>query len=92
MINLILALLGILDIIAGISLVLPNFIVLYIGIIFIFKGIFSIVGSFAAEYFFDIMGIIDLIAGIMLLTHFSIPFFWVLLMIKGAYSIIVGLS
>lgn len=39
-----------------------------------------------------IMGIIDIIAGVMLLTNFSIPWFWVLLMIKGVYSLLAGLG
>jgi uncharacterized membrane protein HdeD (DUF308 family) len=88
----ILAILGILDIIAGISLAFPNFLVFYLGIIILVKGIFSIVGSFAAKYFLDFMGFIDLIVGLMLLFHFSIPFFWILPIIKGVYSLIVGMA
>lgn len=88
----ILALLGILDIIAGISLVYPNFLVFYLGIIILVKGIFSVVGSFAVKYFFDVMGFIDVVAGVILVFNFSIPWFWLLPMIKGIYSLIVGMS
>jgi uncharacterized membrane protein HdeD (DUF308 family) len=88
----ILVVLGILDILGGISLIFPNFLVFYLGVIILIKGIFSIVGSFAAKYFLDFMGFLDLIVGLMLLFHFSIPFFWILPLIKGAYSLITGLS
>ena len=88
----IIAILGILDIIAGISLIFPNPLVYYIGIIILIKGIFSVVASFAAKYFLDFMGFIDIAVGIILLFHFSIPFFWILPIIKGVYSLIAGLS
>ena len=88
----IIAILGVLDIIAGISLVFPNPLVYYIGIIFLIKGILSVIASFGAQFYLDFMGFIDLIVGAMLLFHFSIPFFWILPLIKGAYSLIAGLS
>jgi uncharacterized membrane protein HdeD (DUF308 family) len=88
----ILALLGLLDILVGVSLLFPNFLAFYIGVIILLKGISSIVGSFAVKYFFDVMGFIDVIAGVILLLNFSIPWFWLLLMIKGIYSLIVGIG
>ena len=88
----ILAVLGILDIIAGICLVYPNFLVFYVGVIILIKGMFSIIGSFAVKYFLDFMGFIDLVVGLMLLFNFSIPFFWILPIIKGVYSLIVGFT
>lgn len=88
----ILSILGFLDILVGISLVFPNFLSFYLGILILIKGISSVIGSFAVKYFFDFMGFIDLIAGIMLILGFSIPWFWILPMIKGIYSLIVGLG
>ncbi len=88
----ILAILGLFDIIVGVSLAFPNFLVFYIGIIVLIKGISSIVGSFAAKYFFDFMGFIDVIAGVILLLNFSIPWFWLLPLIKGIYSLVVGMT
>lgn len=88
----ILAILGILDILAGISLIYPNFLVFYLGAIILIKGILSIIGSFAVKYFLDFMGFIDIVVGAMLLFHYSIPFFWILPVIKGVYSLIAGLS
>ena len=87
-----LAILGFLDILVGISLAYPNFLSFYLGILILIKGILSILGSFATKYFFDFMGFIDLIAGVMLIFSFSIPWFWLLPMIKGFYSLIVGLG
>jgi len=87
----ILAILGILDIAAGISLVFPNFLVFYLGIIILIKAIFSIVGSLASKFFLFV-SFIDLIVGLMLLFSFSIPFFWVFPVIKGTYSLITGMT
>jgi len=86
-----LPILGVLDILAGISLVFPNFLVFYLGIIMLITGIFSIAGGLESKSFLFI-GFIDIIAGLMLLFNFSIPFFWIFPIIKGAYSLIVGLG
>lgn len=88
----ILVILGFLDILVGASLLFPNFLAFYLGVVILVKGISSIAGSFAAKYFFDFMGFIDVIAGVILLFNFSIPWFWLLPMIKGIYSLITGLS
>jgi len=88
----ILAILGLFDIVVGISLAFPNFLAFYIGVIILLKGISSIVGSFAVKYFFDVMGFIDVIAGVILVFNFSIPWFWLLPTIKGIYSLIVGMA
>jgi uncharacterized membrane protein HdeD (DUF308 family) len=88
----ILAILGFLDILVGVSLLFPNFLAFYIGVIILLKGISSIASSFAIKYFFDIMGFIDMIAGVILVFNFSIPWFWLLPMIKGVYSLIVGVA
>ncbi|NIO44795.1 MAG: hypothetical protein GTN36_04555 [Candidatus Aenigmarchaeota archaeon] len=86
-----LAILGFLDVLVGISLIYPNFLAFTLGVLVLLKGTFSVIGSFASGSFFDFMGFIDLIAGIMLIFGFFIPWFWILPMIKGAYSIVVGL-
>ncbi len=44
------------------------------------------------EIVFIILGIIDITAGLMLIFSFFIPWFWVLPMIKGIYSLVVGLG
>ncbi len=87
-----LTILGFLDILVGISLIYPNFLAFYLGVIALLKGISSVIGSFASGFYFDFMGFIDIIAGMMLIFGFSIPWFWILPMIKGIYSFIVGLG
>jgi uncharacterized membrane protein HdeD (DUF308 family) len=88
----ILVILGFFDIIVGLSLLFHNFLAFYIGIIILIKGVSSVIGSFAAKYFFDFMGFIDLIAGVILLLNLSIPWFWILPMIKGIYSLVAGMT
>ena len=92
MVTMLVALLGIIDILVGISLMFPNFLAFYIGVIVLIKGVSSVIGSFASGFYFDFMGFIDLAAGIILLLGLFIPWLWILPMIKGIYSIIAGLS
>jgi hypothetical protein len=87
-----LIILSLVDIAVGISLIFPNFLGFYLGIIVLIKGISSVVGAFASGFYFDIMGAIDLIAGILLLLSFNIPWFWLLPIIKGLFSLIAGLG
>lgn len=88
--------LGILDFIVGASILemnsIPYNILFYLGVAVLIKALFSIGGSFAARYWFDVMGFLDLISAIVLLTGFSIPFFWALMMLKGGYCILMGLA
>lgn len=88
----ILLFLSILDVLIGISLMFPNFLGFYLGIIAILKGLSSMLGIPTGDFGIVIMGIVDIIAGIMLLTGFSIPWFWLLPMLKGAYSLIFSFT
>lgn len=81
-----------LDILAGVSLLIPNFLGFYLGIVILLKGLSSMLGLPTGDLGIVIMGIVDIIAGVMLLTNFSIPWFWILPMIKGVYSLIAGLG
>jgi uncharacterized membrane protein HdeD (DUF308 family) len=80
------------DILAGVSLLIPNFLGFYLGIAMLLKGLSSMLGLPTGDLGIVIMGIVDIIAGIMLLTNFSIPWFWIILMIKGVYSLIAGMA
>jgi ABC-type antimicrobial peptide transport system permease subunit len=84
--------LSILDILVGISLMFPNFLGFYLGIIVLLKGLSSMLGIPTGDIGIVAMGIIDLIAGIMLLTGFYIPWFWLLPMLKGVYSLIFSFT
>ena len=85
-----LVLLALLDILAGITLVFSwaGQVVSIIGLLVLVKGIYSLTTSFTSKYFFDWMGWVDLITGIMLIFGLFVPFFWVLPILKGVYSLL----
>jgi hypothetical protein len=88
-----LAVLGILDIVIGLSILFRDFfagVVMILGLIALLKGIFSVLGGMMSGFFFDILGWIDLAAGVILLFNLSVPLFWIVVIIKGVYSIIMG--
>jgi hypothetical protein len=102
----ILTVLGIFDIIAGIMLAvgglpyLPGHgLVITIAIIMIIKGGWSWLSNIASPKGLNIdpMGILDIIAGLLLISVFSgfflffFSYFGVILIIKGIYSFVVGL-
>jgi uncharacterized membrane protein HdeD (DUF308 family) len=87
-----LALIGIIDIIAGITLLFPNFLGFYLGVILLLKSLTSIIGSLASKSLFVLLGIIDLIAGLMLVLNFNLPWIWAILVLKGFYSFVIGLG
>jgi len=88
-----LIILSIIDILVGISLIFPNFLGFYLGIIVSLKALSSIFGGITMkEIVFVILGIVDIIAGLMLIFNFGFPWFWILPMLKGIYSLIVGLG
>jgi len=84
--------LSLLDIIVGITLMFPNFLGFYIGVLILLKGLSSMLGIPTGDIGIVIMGIIDIIAGIMLLVNFAIPWFWILPMLKGIYCLILSLA
>lgn len=87
-----LAALSVIDIFVGITLIFPNFLGFYLGILVILKGLSSMLGIPTGDIGIVIMGAIDLAAGVMLLTNFIVPWFWLLPMIKGIYSFMVGFA
>jgi len=84
--------LSILDILVGISLMFPNFLGFYIGILVLLKGLSSMLGIPTGDLGIVIMGFADIAAGIMLLTGFLIPWFWIIPMLKGLYCLIIGFA
>jgi hypothetical protein len=83
--------LGIIDVLAGISIALPNPIGFYLGIIELVKGVSSLLGG-VSDKGFAVLGIMDVIAGIMLLTGFSLPFFWIIFMVKGVFTTVFSIG
>ncbi len=98
------AILGILDIILGAVLAASTFAdfagngwVFAFGILAILKGLYSTLTAAGAGFYFDVLGWLDLLVGILLLLvnwGFVFPFFLyigILLILKGIYSFFVGM-
>ncbi len=87
-----LTILSLVDITAGIFLLFKIFpeLAFWLGIIILLKGVSSVVGSIFSKYFLDWMGFIDLIAGILLIFNLSIPWIWILPILKGSYTLILS--
>jgi uncharacterized membrane protein HdeD (DUF308 family) len=84
--------LSVIDILVGITLIFPNFLGFYIGVLVILKGLSSMLGIPTGDLGIVVMGFVDIASGIMLLTNFSIPWFWLLPMIKGIYCLMIGFA
>ena len=87
------------DLAAGLLLLLlnvPGEIMLYLGIIMLLKGVYSVLAGAAAGFYFDFPGMFDAAAGILMMvatTGFFLEFFiyiGLIVLIKGAYSIIIS--
>jgi len=85
---------ALIDILGGLAILDKSFaiLVIYLAYAHIVKGGFSLLGSILSGYFFDWMGAVDLIGGIVLLLinwHISLGFFptvgWILIG-KGIYT------
>jgi uncharacterized membrane protein HdeD (DUF308 family) len=99
----ILIILGIFDIIMGVFLALSGpmkgiDIILWLGVIVLLKGIYSMLSNFASGFLLDLMGVLDLLCGIFLVMafygfyyHFFL-YVGILMFLKGLYSVIMGLT
>ena len=98
-----LLILGIIDIIAGIAIVLgnvgligPGSFVFYLAVFMLLKGLWSVFTSAASGFFFDIMGILDILAAIALFLINAVIvsdiFYWFagILILKGLYSCVMN--
>jgi hypothetical protein len=87
--------LGIFDFAVGFLTIWPGAIrniTMIIGIIALLKGISSLIGSLASGFWFDFMGVIDLIAGLALIFVWEVPYLWLPLFLKGGWSLLMGLA
>jgi len=85
--------LSMIDILAGVTLLFPNFLGFYLGIAILLKGLSSMFGIPMGDIGIVIMGAIDIAVGLMLLNFlFVIPWFWLIIIIKGIYSMLSGLG
>jgi uncharacterized membrane protein HdeD (DUF308 family) len=87
-----LVILGIIDILAGISMLYPNFLAFYLGVLVLLKGISSMLSLATKNAGIVIMGVIDIVVGLSLVFGFSIPLLWLIMIVKGAFSLVSGLG
>ncbi|MBR9682682.1 MAG: hypothetical protein GOV02_03315 [Candidatus Aenigmarchaeota archaeon] len=91
-----LILLGIIDIIAGLALasfeLFPPSIMHFLGILMLLKGLYSFITSLLGGFPFDLLGLLDILAGIALLLLLPFNILWIPLIIKGVYSIVIGFA
>jgi len=88
-----LALIALLDIIAGIMLMFPGFgesIAFYVALLMLIKSLSSLLGGMLDSTFIFGLGLIDLLAALMIFFNFTVPWFWLLLLLKGTYSFLIG--
>ena len=84
-----LLLFSLIDIAAGISLAFTNVLGLYLGIAEVIKGLSSFVGCLASkEVVFAALGLMDIVAGLVLIFGFSIPWLWLIVIVKGTFSLL----
>ncbi|MEM7821149.1 MAG: hypothetical protein QW751_03045 [Candidatus Aenigmatarchaeota archaeon] len=84
------------DIIAGAGLLFvkttPPNMIFWLGALVLTKGLISVVGAAFQKYFVDWMGWVDIAVGFCLITHWSVPLLWLLMIAKGVWSLLAGLS
>lgn len=97
--------LGLLDLLLGFTLALSgiidftgNSLIFFLFIIAILKGVYSILTAAGAGFYFDLLGVFDLVAGIFLYLVFTgmhfhfFLYIGIIVILKGVYSILFGLA
>lgn len=95
--------LAIVDMLAGIAVMFPNFftslslLIFFLAIVHVLKGTWSILTSLADSFRYDVLGAIDLVTGgimFALYANVTYSFFWVIgavVMFKGIWSLLFSL-
>jgi hypothetical protein len=88
-----LAIFAMIDFAAGLSLIFPNPLGFFIGALSAIKGLSSFVGGLGAgENSIIFMGVIDLLAGVMLIFNISLAYVWLIVLAKAAYSLLFSFA
>lgn len=100
-----LEILGIFDIIVGVTLAVSNTfslagsaLVTWIAILILIKSLYSIIASAAVAFYFDVMGWLDIISAVSLflalagVVHEFFIYFGILMIVKGVYSFAMGFA
>jgi uncharacterized membrane protein HdeD (DUF308 family) len=97
----ILVLLGLIEIFAGLLIFFRSFpifeIFLWLGLVYVLKGIWSMASSAAARYYYDWMGAVDLLVAASLLliyAGYTSGFFLIIALLaiaKGIYTVVLSI-
>jgi len=97
-----LLILAIVDIFSGLLLYFhPSFLVkpfFYLGVICLTKGGWSVLSSFIQRFFFDILGFLDILAGLFLILLYNnisfafFPVFGIMIMLKGLWTMFFSIT
>lgn len=83
--------LAVIDILAGIAIGGQTYLgwnpVFWIGIAILAKAIYSLATSIGTHFYFDFLGWIDLAAAVIIFMNFSVPWFFLIMLIKGGVSL-----
>lgn len=79
------------DIIAGIAIAGQTYLgwnpVILVGIAILCKAVYSLATSISTHFYFDFLGWIDLAAAVIILMNLQIPWFFLIMLIKGVASL-----
>lgn len=85
--------LAVLDIIAGVAFGTMNSWtdkwLLLIGLVILIKGFYSVTTGLMGGWYFEFMGWIDIVAGILILVHVAWAYMWLIMIVKGIYSVAI---
>ncbi|MBU0530665.1 MAG: hypothetical protein ABIH52_03160 [Candidatus Aenigmatarchaeota archaeon] len=95
---------ALIDLLVGIALATSayfdfagNNLIFYLAIVGLLKGVYSILTAMAAGFYYDVIGWIDVVAGILLMTttwgiasHIFL-YLGIIVILKGIYSFMMGL-
>jgi len=97
--------LGLIDLLFGIILAVSGLVdfsgsslVFFLFILAFIKGVYSILTATAAGFYFDLLGMFDLLSGVFLFLVFSgiqfhfFVYLGIIVILKGIYSILFGLA
>ncbi len=62
---------------------------IWIGIIMLIKAVYSLAASISTHFYFDWLGWIDLLTAAVIILNLAIPFYFLVPIAKGVYSIIM---
>ena len=102
MLQILLFILAIVDVLSGILIIFhPAFLsnlLLYLGLICLAKGGWSLIAALTSKFYFDFLGLLDLVSGVFLILlyyKFTLPLLTVIgimIILKGVWSMFFSIT